>query len=137
MGRVTYEGFADHWPSATDDIGLAERMNGLPKYVVSTTLQEPLEWNSSTLIEGDVADEIINLKQQPGRDILVLASADLVRTLMRHDLIDEYRLRLTPAIAGSGKLLFGVEGDTKSLKLVGTETFGTGVIVLTYQLAHS
>ena len=137
LGRVTYEGFAEFWPSATDEIGLADRMNGLSKYVVSTTLHEPLNWNNSTLIKGDVAEEVSALKQQPGQDILVLASADLVRTLMRHDLIDEYRLRLTPVIAGGGKRLFGVGGNTKSLKLVGTETFGSGVVVLTYQLAHS
>ena len=137
LGRVTYQGFADYWPSANDEVGFADRMNGLPKYVVSTTLGEPLGWNNSTLIRENVADEVSNLKQQPGQDILVLASSDLVHTLTQHDLIDEYRIRLTPVVVGSGKRLFEDGGDTTVLRLVETRTFSTGVVVLTYHPAHS
>ena len=137
IGRATYQGFADHWPSATDEAGLADRMNGLPKYVVSTTLEEPLEWNNSSLIKENVAEEVSKLKQQPGQDILVLASADLVHTLMQHDLIDEYRIRVTPVVVGSGKRLFRDGSDTKVLKLVKTKAFASGVVILTYQLAQS
>jgi dihydrofolate reductase len=132
LGRKTYEGFAGYWPSATDETGLADRMNGIPKFVASTTLEGPLEWNA-TLLEGSVVDEVSELKRRPGGDILVLASADLVRALMRHDLVDEYRLRLTPVVAGGGKRLFDEAGDQKAMRLVGTETLGLGVVVLTYR----
>jgi dihydrofolate reductase len=135
LGRVTYQGFADYWPSATDNEGLANRMNGLPKYLVSTTLEEPLEWDNTTLIKGNVAEEVANLKQEPGRDMLVLASADLVHTLMQHNLIDEYRIRVTPVVVGSGKRLFTDRSDVKILKLVQAKAFGSGVIVLTYRPA--
>jgi dihydrofolate reductase len=113
----------------------ADMMNGYPKYVVSTSLQEPLEWNNSTLIEGDVAEEVSRLKQQPSKDILIFGSGDLVNTLMRHDLIDEYRLMVFPVVLGSGKRLFRDGIDTTVLRLVDTETFSSGVVVLTYQPA--
>jgi dihydrofolate reductase len=135
LGRVTYEGFAAAWPSMTDEAGFADRMNGLPKFVVSTSLEEPLEWNNSSLIKGDVAEEVSNLKQQPGQDILIYGSADLVNTLMRHDLIDEYRIMIFPVVVGSGKRLFRDGSDTTTLRLVETKTFGSGVVVLTYQPA--
>ena len=109
-------------------------MNGYPKYVVSTTLQEPLEWNAR-LIEGDVAEEVTKLKQEPGKDILVYGSGDLVNTLMKHNLVDEYRLMVFPIIVGSGKRLFEGKIDTTILELVDSKTFGTGVVVLTYQPA--
>lgn len=135
LGRVTYQAFAEFWPTATNEPDIAERMNGLPKYVASTTLEEPLEWSNSTLIGGNVVEAISRLKQQPGGDILLLASAELVRTLMERDLIDEYRLRVAPALAGSGKRLFADGNDTKTMRLVETTTFSSGVVLLTYRPA--
>lgn len=88
LGRVTYQGFADAWPSRTDEAGFADRMNSLPKFVVSTTLEE-VGWNNSRLIKGNIAEEVSKLKQQPGQDILIAGSGELVHTLMQHDLIDE------------------------------------------------
>jgi len=132
LGRVTYEAFAEFWPTATNEPGIAERMNDLPKHVASTTLEEPLKWSNSTLIRGDVAEEVAKLMEQPGGDILLLASAELVRTLMDHDLIDEYWLRVAPAVAGSGKRLFADGSDTKTMRLVETRTFDSGVVGLTY-----
>jgi dihydrofolate reductase len=147
LGRVTYEGFAAAWPRMTEQAGelsandalllgrYADMMNGYPKYVASTTLQEPLEWNNSTLIEGDVAEEVSRLKQQPGKDMLVFGSGKLVNTLMRDALIDEYRFMIFPIIVGSGQRLFADGIDEMVLRLVDTETFGSGVVVLTYRPA--
>jgi dihydrofolate reductase len=147
LGRVTYEGFAAAWPRMTEQAGelsasdalllgrYADMMNGYPKYVASTTLQEPLEWNNSTLIEGEVAEEVFRLKQQPGKDILVFGSGKLVNTLMRDELIDEYRLMIFPIIVGGGQRLFADGIDEMVLRLVDTETFGSGVVVLTYRPA--
>lgn len=135
LGRVTYEGFAAAWPQMEEQTGeYGAWMNGYPKHVVSTTLEEPLEWSNSTLITGDLAEEVARLKDQPGKDILVFGSADLVNSLMQHDLIDEYRLMIFPVVVGSGKRLFG-EGDTKTLKLVETKTFNSGAVVLTHEPA--
>ncbi|OLD04100.1 MAG: hypothetical protein AUJ07_04990 [Crenarchaeota archaeon 13_1_40CM_3_53_5] len=106
-------------------------MNGLPKYVVSTTLDE-VEWNNSRLIKGDVAKEVSKLKQQPGRDILIAGSGELVHELMKHDLIDEYRLLVYPVVLGSGKRLFA-EGTKANLKLLEARTFASGVVLLRYQ----
>ena len=136
LGRATYEGFAAAWPSATDEAGFADRMNSLPKYVVSTTLKEPLEWQNSKLIKEYVAEEIAKLKQQPGKDILIYGSGELVNTLMQDDLIDELRLWVHPVVVGSGKRLFGDRSDTTVLRLVDSSTFGSGVVVLTYQPAR-
>ena len=148
LGRVTYESFAAAWPRMTEQAGelsasdalllgrYADMMNGYPKYVASTTLQEPLEWNNSTLIEGDVAEGVSRLKQQPGKDILVFGSGKLVNTLMRDELIDEYRLMIFPIIVGSGQRLFADGIDEMVLELVDTETFGSGVVVLTYRSAR-
>lgn len=133
LGRVTYQGFAAAWPSRAGD-DFADRMNVLPKFVVSTTLAEA-ECNNPTLIKENVAEEVSNLKQQPGRDILMYDSADLMHTLMRHDLIDEYRIWVQPIIVGSGKRLFGEGGGTKVLRLVDSTTFGSGAVVLSYQPA--
>src|ERR687886_1664554 len=144
LGRVTYEGFAAAWPSMMEQYEGPRRaelqeytdmMNGYPKYVVSTTLEEPLEWNNSTLIEGNVAEEVLRLKQQPGKDILVFGSGRLVNALMQHDLIDEYRLMVFPIVLGSGQRLFEDGGDTKVLRLVETKTLGFGVVVLSYSPA--
>jgi dihydrofolate reductase len=141
LGRVTYEGFAAAWPRMTEQAGeageYAAMMNGYPKYVTSTTLEEPLEWNNSTLIKGDVAEEVLNLKQQPGKDILIFGSGDLVNTLMQHDLIDEYRLMVFPVVVGGGKRLFGEGIEKMVLNLVDTKTLGSGVVVLSYQRAQS
>ena len=131
LGRVTYEGFAEAWPSRKDDEGFADRMNGLPKYVVSTTLDEA-EWNNSHVIRADVAQEINRLKQQSGENILVYGSSQLVQALMQHDLIDEYRIMFFPVVIGKGKRLFK-QGSTADLKLTDAQTFASGVTVLTYQ----
>lgn len=132
LGRVTYQGFAAAWPSMTDEEGFADRMNGLPKFVASTTLSDP-QWNAS-LLEGDVAAEVSKLKQQPGQDILIYGSSGLVHTLMPHDLIDEYRIWVYPVIVGSGRRLFR-DGSETALSLVDTKTFSSGVVILTYQPA--
>ncbi len=134
LGRVTYEGFAGAWPSMTDEQGFADRMNSLPKFVVSTTL-EKAEWNNSRLVKGNIPEEIAGLKQQPGQDILVGGSRRLVHTLMQHDLIDEYRLLVHPVVLGSGKRLFGDGIGKKALKLIDTKAFGSGVVALSYQPA--
>ena len=137
LGRVTYEGFSAAWPHMTEQAGeYANMMNGYPKYVVSTTLEEPLGWNNSTLIKGDVADEVSRLKELPGKDILVFGSGSLVNDLMRYGLIDEYRLMVFPVVLGSGQRLFGDGVEETVLELVDTDTFGTGVVVLTYRPAE-
>jgi dihydrofolate reductase len=136
LGRTTYEVFAAAWPSMTDEEGGAE-MNGYPKHVVSTTLQESLGWNNSTLMKGDVGEEVEELKQQEGKDILVFGSAQLVRKLMEHDRIDEYRLMVFPIIVGKGKHLFEDGEDGRILELVNSKTFGTGVVSLAYRLETS
>ena len=132
LGRVTYQGFAAAWPTMPDTGAYGERMNSLPKYVVSTTLEE-VEWNAS-LIKGQIAEEVFKLKQQPGQDILIFGSGDLVHQLQQHDLIDEYRLMVFPVVVGSGKRLFRDGSEKKVLRLVETKTFSSGVVVLTYQL---
>jgi dihydrofolate reductase len=133
LGRVTYEGFAKAWPSMTDEAGFADKMNGMPKYVVSKTLDKA-EWNNSTVLRGDVADEVAKLKQQSGGELLINGSAELVRTLMEHGLVDEYRLMVFPIVLGSGKRLFGDAGRPTSLRLVEARPVGTdGVVVLTYE----
>jgi dihydrofolate reductase len=135
LGRVTYQGFAAAWPEMEEQTGeYGAWMNGYPKHVVSTTLEEPLEWKNSVLIKGDLTEEVARLKDQPGKDILVFGSGDLVNSLMQHDLVDEYRMMVFPVVVGSGKRLFG-EGDTKTLKLVGSQTFDSGAVVLTYEPA--
>ncbi len=134
LGRVTYQGFAKAWPSMKDEAGFADRMNSIPKYVVSTTL-EKVEWNNSTLIKGNIAEEVAKLKQQPGQDILVAGIAELVHTLMQDDLIDEYRLMIHPVVLGGGKRLFREGTDKKALRLTDTRTFSSGIVVLSYQPA--
>jgi dihydrofolate reductase len=131
LGRVTYEHFAAAWPSMTDEAGFADRMNSLPKFVASTTLHEPLEWNA-TLLQGDLAEEVAKLKREDGQDILVFGSGDLVHTLLQHDVIDEFRLMVFPVILGSGKRLFRDGIATSALQLLETTTFSSGVTVLRY-----
>ena len=130
LGRVTYQGFAAAWPSRTDEQGFAQWMNSIPKYVVSTTLKQ-LDWNNSRLIKGNLPDEILKLKQQSGKNILVNGSATLVRSLMQHDLIDEYRLLVYPVVLGDGKRLFK-DGKNTKLRLAETRTFPSGVVLLQY-----
>jgi dihydrofolate reductase len=146
LGRKTYERFAAAWPVMMEHYEDPRRkalgeytdmMNGYPKHVVSTTLQESLGWNNSTLIKGDVAEEVEELKQQEGKDILVFGSAQLVRKLMEHDRIDEYRLMVFPIIVGKGKHLFEDGEDGRILELVNSKTFGTGVVSLAYRLETS
>jgi dihydrofolate reductase len=150
LGRLTYQIFADAWPSLTDEEDwrrvkeaggqageipkgnpFADRMNSIAKLIVSTTLNK-VEWNNSSLIKGSVAEELSRLKQMPGQDILVAGSSQLVNTLMQHNLIDEYRLLVYPIILGSGKRLFQ-EGSKIMLNLIETRSFGTGVVLLRYQ----
>jgi dihydrofolate reductase len=128
LGRVTYQGFAQAWPSRTDDVGFADKMNSMPKYVVSTTL-ETAEWRNSTVIAGDVAAEVAKLREQLGGDIMVAGSAQLVDTLRQHDLVDEYRLMLYPVVLGSGKRLFPDGSGMTSLRLVETRPAGSVVIL--------
>jgi dihydrofolate reductase len=137
LGRVTYEGFAAAWPQMEEQTGeFGARMNGYRKYVASRTLEEPLEWNNSTLIEGDVAEGVARLKQQDGKDILVFGSGELARTLMEHDLVDEYRLMVFPIVVGKGKRLLGDVGETRAMRLVDTKPVGPdGVLILTYRPA--
>ncbi|TMV51939.1 dihydrofolate reductase [Paenibacillus mesophilus] len=148
LGRVTYEGFAAAWPKMgkTNTVvnqirdfsipeGFADRMNNYPKYVASTTkTPQQMRWNAS-LIEGPIAEQVLKLKQQPGRDILVLGSCELVHTLMQDDLVDEYRIMVFPVVLGSGKRLFKDNNEMKSLKHVATKTFRSGAVELTYQPA--
>jgi len=132
LGRATYEEFAAAWPSITDETGFADRMNSLPKYVASRTL-DTLAWQNSMLLTGDVADAVATLKQQAGQDILLSGSADLLHALMGRDLVDEYRLLVHPVVAGSGKRLFSEGSATMELRLVEVAPFSSGVVALTYR----
>ena len=134
LGRVTYQEFASYWPGVSaEDQPFADYMNNMPKYVVSRTLEEHLEWNNSTLIEGNVAEEIGKLKQQPDKNIGITGSVTLVRSLLREDLLDELGLMIHPVVVGAGRRLFEEGGEPKGLKLVDSKTFSTGVVSLTYQ----
>jgi dihydrofolate reductase len=136
LGRVTYEGFAAAWPNMIEQTGeYGVWMNDYPKYVVSTTL-DTVDWKNSSLIKKNIAEEITNLKEQPGKDILVFGSCDLVQSLIQLDLIDEYRLMVFPVVLGSGKRIFGDGIDKKVLRLAETKTFTSGVVVLTYVPAN-
>jgi dihydrofolate reductase len=131
LGRLTYEGFAAVWPTVKDEAGFAERINNLPKFVASKSLKTA-NWNNSTVISGDLADEVRTLKEQDGGDILVYGSASVVRTLMPLDLIDEYRLMVYPAVLGRGKRLFP-EGVRSKLHLTTCEQFGSAIVLLRYE----
>ena len=134
LGRVTYEGLAAFWPNQPGGTPLVDYINSVRKHVVSRTLEDPLEWNNSTLLESDVAEGVAELKEQPGKDITVIGSADLVRSLLEDGLLDELRLMVHPIVLGGGKHLFE-EGDRKSLELVGSRAFATGVLYLSYRPA--
>lgn len=133
LGRVTYEGLATVWPSMKDEVGYADWINRIPKYVVSTTLEEDdLQWNGR-LVSENATDEVSRLKHQDGQDILMVGSADLMQTLMEHNLIDEYRIWVHPIVNGSGKRLFENESESTTLQLVQDETTDAGVVILHYQ----
>jgi dihydrofolate reductase len=130
LGRRSYEWFAARWPSRSGE--LADRLNGLPKYVVSSTLEHP-DWNNSTVLRGDVLNEVSKLKQALKGEIVVPASFQLVRTLMEHDLVDELRLRIFPVVLGAGERLFGETSDKKAMRVVDTQTVEGDVVFLTYE----
>jgi dihydrofolate reductase len=135
MGRVNYEEWAAFWPEQDpEENPVADTMNGRQKYVVSTTLTEPLEWSNSTLIKGNVAEEIEKLKNGPGKDIVISGSATLVRSLLEMGLLDELQVMVHPVVVGKGKRLFE-EGERIALELVDFRTFPTGVLYLTYRPA--
>ncbi|MGI8519755.1 MAG: dihydrofolate reductase family protein [Actinomycetota bacterium] len=127
LGRETYQGFAEAWPTRTGD-DFADRINSLPKYVASTSLQET-KWNA-TLIKDDVSGKVAKLKEQPGQNILKFGTGQLDRTLMEHDLIDEFHFWVFPVVVGSGQRLF--DGVEVTLTLLGSTTFGSGIVVHTY-----
>ena len=136
LGRVTYEGFAAAWPTFEDEVGFADKMNNMPKYVVSSTLQNA-DWNNSTIIGGNMAEEVQKLKDEVDGVILVAGSAQLVQGLIEHDLVDELRLMVFPVVLGSGKRLFGETTDKKKLRLADSKVVGDGVAILTYERAAS
>jgi len=131
LGRLTYESFASAWPAVKGEFG--DKFNSMPKYVISSTL-EKAEWKNSTVLKGDVVKEVSKLKQRLKGDIVVHGSAQLVQTLLAHDLVDELRLMVYPVVLGSGKRLFG-DGDMKRLRLKDSRTVGDGVLILTYHPA--
>ncbi len=133
LGRTTYEGFAAAWPSMEGEF--ADKFNGMPKYVVSSTLQEP-DWNNSTVLRGDLAEQVSELKGRVGGNIVVHGSAQLVQGLLEHDLIDELRLMLFPVVLGSGKRLFGETSDKKPMTLTESITVGGGISILIYRPAE-
>ena len=130
LGRRSYEWFAARWPSRSGE--LADRLNSLPKYVVSSTLRDP-DWNNSTVLTGDASDEVSKLKQELDGEIVVPASFQLLRMLIEHDLVDELRLKVFPVVLGDGERLFGKTSDKKPLRLVHTQTVAGGIAYLTYQ----
>jgi dihydrofolate reductase len=130
LGRRSYEWMAGRWPSRSG--ALAERLNSMPKYVVSSTLDDP-DWNNSTVLKGDVVSEAAKLKRELDGDVVVVASFQLVRTLMEHDLVDELRLKVYPVVLGAGERLFGETSDKKPMRLVDSQTVDDGVAFLTYE----
>ena len=134
LGRVTYEGFAEAWPSRDGEF--ADKFNSMPKYVVSSTLADP-DWNNTKVLKGEIAEEVAKLKQEHDGDIVVHGSARLAQTLIEHDLVDELRLMVYPVVLGSGKRLFGDTRDGKPLRLVDSKLVGDGVAILIYEPAES
>ena len=130
LGRVTYEGFAAAWPSRDGEF--ADKFNSMPKYVVSSTLTKPT-WNNSTVLKGDVADQVEKLKKKHDGNIVVHGSARLVQSLLENDLVDELRLMVFPVVLGTGKRLFGETSDMKTLRLVDSKVAGDGVAIFTYE----
>jgi dihydrofolate reductase len=135
LGRKTYEGFAAAWPSRTDEVGFADKFNSMPKYVVSSTLENP-EWKNTTVLKGDPVEEVSKLRQRPGGDIVVHGSAQLVQTLLEHDLVDELRLMIYPVVLGTGKRLFDETSDKRRLRLTDSKTVGDGITISIYEPAR-
>jgi dihydrofolate reductase len=133
LGRTTYEGFADAWPKREGEF--ADKFNSMPKYVVSSTLEDP-EWTNTTVLKGDVVEEVSKLRERPGGDIVVHGSGQLAQTLLDNDLVDEVRLMVFPVVLGAGKRLFGETGDKKPLRLTDSRTVGDGVAILVYEPAR-
>ena len=133
LGRVTYEQMAAFWSNQSGGVPMVDYINSVRKHVVSGTLEEPLEWNNSALIKANVAEAVVKLKRQPGKDITILGSGALVRSLLRDGLLDELGLMVHPVVMGCGKRLFEDGGDREGLELVDSKTFGTGVLYLTYR----
>jgi dihydrofolate reductase len=133
LGRRTYEIFAGYWPNAPEDQQvIAEPLNTKPKFVATTTLSDPLEWQSSTVLQGALEEAVTALKQEDGGDLHVIGSAQLVRSLLEHDLVDELRLTIDPVVLGGGKGIFPADGTLRRLQLVESEASSTGVILATY-----
>jgi dihydrofolate reductase len=130
LGRVTYEGFADAWPSRSGEF--ADKFNNMPKYVVSSTLEEP-DWTNSTVLDGDLAEAVAEVGEKHDGDIVVHGSAQLVQALLEQGLVDELRLMVYPVVLGSGKRLFGETSDKTRLRLVDSKTVGDGVAIMVYQ----
>lgn len=131
LGRRTYQNFAAFWPKQKDNPFTAV-LNKTRKYVASRTLKEPLPWSNSTLLKGDVEKAVAKLKKQSKKDLVILGSGELIQSLMKHDLIDEYVLMIHPVVLGSGRRLFTAKGSDASLKLIGTKESTTGVVIATY-----
>jgi len=134
LGRRTFEIFAGRWPSRTGE--LADRMNAMPKYVVSSSLKD-LDWNNSTVIDGDATTEVTKLKERLKGEIVVLGSRRLSHTLIENDLVDELRLTVYPFVLGAGELLFGETGDKVRLRLIGNRTVGDGLTYVTYHVVRA
>jgi dihydrofolate reductase len=132
LGRRTYEDFYSFWPHQTDN-PFTEVLDNTPKYVASTTLKEPLPWRNSALLQGDAADAVAALKRQQDKDMVVLGSGELTRSLMEHDLVDRYVLLIHPLVLGAGRRLFQDGGPPTALRLLDARTTGTGVVIATYQ----
>jgi dihydrofolate reductase len=132
LGRRTYEAFYAYWPKQTDN-PYTEVLNRVQKYVASTTLTEPLPWSNSTLLQGDAAKAVAELKEQPGKDIGVLGSGELIQSLRRHDLVDTYVLMIHPIVLGTGRRLFPHGSPLATLRLADSVTTTTGVVIATYR----
>jgi dihydrofolate reductase len=135
LGRRTYEDFYGFWPDQKDN-PFTEVLDNILKYVASRTLEEPLPWSNSTLLDGDAAEAVARLKAQPGKDLVILGSGELVKSLMRHELVDEYVLLIHPLVLGSGRRLFREGGPLAALGLVDAVTTATGVVIATYRRAE-
>lgn len=138
LGRRTYENFAGHWPNASaEEQVIAQPLNTRPKYVASTTLNEPLAWQNSTLLKGNVTKAVAALKQKDGDNLLVIGSPKLVQSLIDFDLVDEFRVMIDPLVVGGGKRVFGDDGALRPLRLVDSRVTTTGAILATYAPAKS
>jgi dihydrofolate reductase len=134
LGRVTYEGFAAAWPTMQGEF--ADKFNGMPKYVVSSTLKQP-EWNNTTVLRGDLVEEVSRVRDSSAGNVAVHGSSQLVQALLEHDLVDELRLMVYPVLLGSGKRLFGETSDKKRVRLTDTQQVGDGVVIHIYESARN